>query len=411
MTDDSMAIVPAARAEIVRASGVDERLSQIRPYWQTKPLIERVKRLIAVDPSSACQRLFNAAVQDLKMKIVHAGVDLAREAAIAHSLPPVQRAEDVTESYSTMNVINLSYRMGLLERPEWKRLLRAYDIRGDLEHEDDEYEASIEDLTYVFGTCIEIVLSKDPVELLRVSDVKELVQSSGPVSLSVDFLDDYRRAPQPRQLEILRFLVSTALAGQNPDLVRQNAVEALRALRASTADQVKIDLVAQIQEGAPRRGPLDLARMKIAAASGALPYVRQAQVQATFNDYADRLYATGYGWRNWSSHGALLDELEDIGGLANCSAPVRPRVILWMVLCYLGEPGKYGHYGRNREVFYSNSAAPRIERLVRAAGPSVRPDIEQAMEEPRIKAAVKVAAIARRLDALLDLTEVAPTLT
>jgi hypothetical protein len=40
--------------------------------------------------------------------------------------------------------------MGLLPRPEWRRVTRCYEIRRDLEHEDDEYEATVEDCIYIF---------------------------------------------------------------------------------------------------------------------------------------------------------------------------------------------------------------------------------------------------------------------
>jgi hypothetical protein len=101
---------------------------------------------------------------------VRAGLDIAKLAADEHKLPPVAKAEDVLDNYSTTHVLDLAYRIGLLSRPEWRRLRRAYDIRRDLEHEDDEYEAEIGDIVYVFSTCIELVLARDPVELLRVSE-------------------------------------------------------------------------------------------------------------------------------------------------------------------------------------------------------------------------------------------------
>ena len=85
--------------------------------------------------------------------------DIARQVA-AHKLWPVQRAEDVLDDYSTLNILDLAYRMGLLTRPEWKRIRRAYEIRPDLEHEDDEYEAGVEDCVYIFSACIETVLSR-----------------------------------------------------------------------------------------------------------------------------------------------------------------------------------------------------------------------------------------------------------
>ena len=130
----------------------DDLLPQIREEWQARKLIHRVSKLLLVDPSSACQRLLNATVHDLREKIHIAGLDIASEAAKQNKLPTVGRAEDL-EHYTTMNILQLAYRMGLLTRTAWRRLLRAYDIRKDLEHEDDEYEANEADCLYIFQAC------------------------------------------------------------------------------------------------------------------------------------------------------------------------------------------------------------------------------------------------------------------
>ena len=103
-----------AKAEIVSASGVDLLLSTIRPEWQAKNLIHRVKKLISIDPSSACQRLLNASVHDLRNKIVIAGLDISKEVADRFHLPSITKIEDIMENYSTLKVIDLSYRMGIL---------------------------------------------------------------------------------------------------------------------------------------------------------------------------------------------------------------------------------------------------------------------------------------------------------
>ena len=117
-------------------------------------------------------------------------------------LPPVTKAEDV-ESYPTDKLLDLAYGMGILSRPEWHRMKRCYEIRRDLEHEDDEYEAGVEDCLYIFTTCIEVVLSRDPVHLLKVTDVKEVVERRQPFFPRQELLDDYANAPDARQLEIL----------------------------------------------------------------------------------------------------------------------------------------------------------------------------------------------------------------
>src|SRR6266581_9536236 len=86
MTSEEQSLAPTTKGALVVASGVDALLVTIRPAWQARSLIERVRRLVPVDPSSACQRIFNAAIHDLREKIVIAGVDIAREAAKQNKL-------------------------------------------------------------------------------------------------------------------------------------------------------------------------------------------------------------------------------------------------------------------------------------------------------------------------------------
>lgn len=213
MADNPLMLRPAQPAVVVHGL-----MARIRPHWQAKSLIERVQKLLPADPSSACQRLLNAAFHDLKDKVTLAGLDIAKQAAELAKLPPVGKAEDV-ENYSADKLLDLCYEMGLLARPEWRRMKRCYEIRRDLEHEDDEYEAGVEDCVYIFSTCIEVVLSKDPVQILRVTDVKSFIEKPERIYPSQELLDDYSQAPDPRQLEISKVLVATVLKAENADLV------------------------------------------------------------------------------------------------------------------------------------------------------------------------------------------------
>jgi len=311
-------------------------LAQIRPEWQAKRLVQRVISLLPVDASSACQRLLNAAIKDLQSKIVIAGIDLATEAAKLHKLPPVTKPDDVLENYSTTNTIDLAYRMGLLTRPEWRRLMRAYDIRKDLEHEDDEYEAQYEDCIYVFSTCIDIVLSKDPIELIRISDVKGIIESPDKASFTPDLLEDYGRAPEVRQTEIVRMLVGVARSPKQPDIVRQNAAEALRSLEPLTMGKVKITIASEIHDNLQGQvlQPVD---MKIAASIGAVPYLKQRRVSVFFADLADKLVKIPPDWENHSNHADPLNAIEDYGGLAVIPDDQLEPISRWMTRCYLGE--------------------------------------------------------------------------
>ena len=151
-------IIPVSSQVPAELSTVEQYLTRIRPEWQSTPLIQRVMRLLPVDPSSACQRLLNAAGHDLRSKIRYLGLDLAKDVADTFGLPHVNNDEEL-EDYPIARLYDLAFRLGLLNRAEWRRIHRAYEIRRDLEHEDDEYEASRGDLIYIFETAIDVVLS------------------------------------------------------------------------------------------------------------------------------------------------------------------------------------------------------------------------------------------------------------
>ena len=399
MANELVALVPTTSGQMVAAGGAEALLSQIRPSWQAKSLISRVKALLPVDPSSACQRLLNAAIHDLREKIVIAGLDVAQDAASLNKLPSVTKPEDVQE-YSTTHTLDLAYHMGLIARPEWRKLKRTYEIRKDLEHEDDQYEAGVEDCFYVFRTCIEIVLSRDPISPVKVVDVKDIINSPALIAISKEVLTDFEGAPDKRQLEIFKFLISTARDEKSTDIVRQNAIESLRAFKRVIRKSAQ-SAVGQFMQEFLKSKPIGLADMKISATAGITPYLKQAKVAQYFEEFLALLNGAGHSWKSNEQHGKLLDDFDDLGGLHAVPPAIRKEVVLWMVRCYIGEPGGYGH-GFQRPVFFSNVAAPRILSLFRDVGEMISGDLEEAGKQKIVNAAVSDKHVARRFEKLRD---------
>lgn len=405
MAKEPTALVPTVSGQMVAAGDPEALLSQIRPSWQVKSLITRVRTLLPVDPSSACQRLLNAAIHDLREKVIIAGLDVAQEAASLNKLPSVTKSEDVQE-YSTTHTLDLAYHMGLIARPEWRKLKRTYEIRKDLEHEDDQYEAGVEDCVYVCRTCIEIVLSRDPISPVKVVDVKEIINSPAEISISKEVVADFESAPDKRQLEIFKFLISTARDDKATDIVRQNAIECLRVFKTVLRKSAQSN-VGQFMQEFLRSKPIGLADMKISAAAGITPYLKQAKVSQFFAEFLTRLKEIGHSWTSYEQHGKILDDFDDVGGLHAVPSVTRQEVVLWMVRCYIGEPGGYGH-GIHRPVFFSNVAAPRILGFFREAGELVAGDLEESTKQKPVKAAISDKHVARRLEKLRDIIEDKP---
>ncbi|MFA4837755.1 MAG: hypothetical protein WC749_17030 [Dehalococcoidia bacterium] len=401
MQENELIISP--NVSLVHDSEVPGLLSKVRPSWQAKDLINRVRKLIDVDPSSACQRLFNAAIHDLREKVVIAGIDIAKQAAKQHKLPSIEKDEDV-EEYSTSNLITLAFRMGLLTRPEWRRVSRCYEIRRDLEHEDNEYEAGIEDCIYIFKTCVEVILAVDPVHLLRVEDVKQVIEQPTPTFPSDALLEEYEHAPQPRQEEICKFLISVALDDSQSEVVRQNACIVLSHIRPRTQDPVKLRLAGHIQDRVDRRG-LDRLHMLVAVSAGVVPYLKKAYVSDYFKAIFQQMQAVGHHWRGFNQHGELLRSFQEVGDLELCPPLVRPSILKWLVLAYLGVPGGQTVYGNIRNVYYSNTAAPLIEEIMRNSKQLIKDELKSLAQDKDVKKVCSNLHIAKRYESLLDIVE------
>jgi len=397
-------LIPLPSAELIKASDAPFMLDKIRPAWQAKSLIDRVRKLLDVDPSSACQRLLNAAIHDLREKVLIAGLDIAGEAARQNSLPPVSKPDDI-ENYPTAKLIDLSYRIGLLARPEWRRVHRCYEIRRDLEHEDDEYEAGVEDCIYIFKTCVEVILARDPIHVLRVTDVKILVEQAAPAAPSAALLQDYERAPQPRQEEISKFLIAIATDKAQSDVVQQNAHALLTAMSPLTLNPVKLSLAAHLQEKINRNTGLDRRSARVAIASGVFPYLRQSQREDFFGDVYAQMEKVGHRWGAHSEHGELLRTFSEFGGLIHCPPVIRLKILKFLVLLYIGEPGGRTSYGNVRNVFYSNVGAPLAADIIRKAEGGVGDQVRELRKDKDFKYPLSDQHVARRFESLLDYVE------
>lgn len=389
-------IIPAG--EPISKSGIETLLDGIRPVWKGKNLIQRVTRLLPIDPSSACQRLFNAAVHDLKEKILIVGVDVANDTATKYKLPPISKEEDILE-YNVSKTIDLAYRIGILKRPEWRRIHRCYEIRRDLEHEDDEYEAVLEDCFYIFKTSIDVVLSADPIELLKVTDAKDLVEASDSISVSEEFLTDYQSAPKGRKKEITELLISFASDDDKPDIVRENSIELLRHIKPITDKTVTIDIAAILEAKLERAG-IDLKIAKISQACGALGYFKKVRLKDFFEKIRLGLKDTG---TSWSQQKRACAKLEDVGGLKYCPKEVYQNLLYQLVRIYIGERS-YGPNSGYRPVFYSNGAAPIISRIIEDENGEAQAALEKLRKDKRIKRDLEDKYLLRRFEYLVDLT-------
>jgi len=398
-----MEIVRHPNYELVQSAGINNILDSIRPQWRSRRLIERVMILIKTDPSSACQRILNAAIQDLREKIIIAGSDIAKDAALANKLPPISKSEDI-ESYSTKNIIDLSHYIGLLNRPDWRRLTRCYEIRRDLEHEDDEYEAGVEDCVYIFKTTVDVVLAKDPIRILSVMDVAKLIESPVPVILSLEYLEDYKHAPKQRQIDIIKMLIGRFLDEKSPEIMKDNVVICLKSLKEITQDSVKVDLGALYQQNNGKK-QLNDNIVYVMHHAGIFYYFTSALKDDYYNQLLKLFDTTGYHWSKNKSHTELLQKLIDAGELEYMSSHILDNFILWLFKCYIGEKGGYG-FGVNRQVFFSNAGSKISIEIIKNNKEKIKQRFRdnENLDKEIIKL-LDTQEIERRYDQLIDIID------
>ena len=398
----SKGVIEFQAVDLPDESNLQVLLNGIRFEWQAKKLISRVRKLLNVDPSSACQKILNAAMHDLREKIAIAGIDIAQEAAKQQKLPPITGQEEL-EDYPTSKLIDLAYRMGLLSRAEWRRVSRCYEIRRDLEHEDDEYEASFEDCVYVFGTCIEVILSREPIVLVKVTDFKDLIEQATSIIPDDSLLVDYKGAPQRRQEEVLKFLISHALDKEKSDIIQQNAYKCLSYLCPLTHQAVFVKVGEHLQKKAGRK--IDERMARVAHAAGVFAYLRRSARVSLYGELLKRFRQVGIRWTANEQHGGLLRSFMESGGLEYCPDEVKTDFLKWLVLTYLGEPGGLTSFGNIRHVFYSNSAAPLIRDIVASCAPRIHQELVVLREDDEIMPAIRDEYVARRFEALIRISK------
>ena len=85
------------------------------------------------------------------------------------------------------------------------------------------------------------------------------------------------------------------------------------------------------------------------------------------------------------SHGDLLRSFKEVGGLLYCPKDVRKEILYWLVVTYLGEPGRVTRYGNLRHVFYSDTAAPLIEEIIREVNGLISEEIQELAKRKTVK--------------------------
>jgi hypothetical protein len=239
---------------------------------------------------------------------------------------------------------------------------------------------------------------------LKVKDVRNLIEQPSSIVPDETLLTDYERAPQPRQEEIMKFLLSVALDKNQSDLVQQNAFLTLSHLQSRTHNQVILKLGSHLQNQIGRNG-IDTRIARVANAAGIFPHLRQTARKDFFEDFYKKMEKVSIYWSAYEHHGELLRNFKECGALNACPEETRNKILKWLTLTYIGTPGGRTSYGNIRNVFYSNSAAPLIADIISNSSDLIKEELKNLSKDKDIKQAISNQHVSRRYEDLIDLAE------
>src|SRR5690606_38872965 len=146
---------------------------------------------------------------------------------------------------------------------------------------------------------------------------KDIIQQSTPVVADESLIQDFNGAPNPRQSEIAKFLISIALDKTQSDIVQQNAYNFLQNIAPFIQNAVKLELAAEFEKRLGRSS-LDLRHARVALAAGVFSYLRKTKIKDLFGGVYAQMENIGTHWSSHSQHGELLRSFQEIGGIDTC---------------------------------------------------------------------------------------------
>ncbi|MDY0138223.1 MAG: hypothetical protein RBR50_00805 [Candidatus Izemoplasmatales bacterium] len=365
--------------------------------------LHKISAILLVDPGMAAQKMFNVGISELKTKIKTWGLKEISEIAVQRGLPKISNEEELI-NYKTRDIIKLSGIVGILTNANKSRLDLAYDMRNLIEHEDSHYEATNEEVQFIFSVVIDAILSVEIIEPISVTEIQELINSAEKLTrIDESLIEKYESSATFRQVQVLERLINVALDESKADIVRTNAFNLLQVFRNYVKTEARMQLVEKFITAPISKKKIDIQTVKVFNAIGIVAYVSKSTMRTVYEKLISEVEKTSVNWNFYSDHIRVLSVFEDIGYFKYCPENLLYRILIWMAELYIGTPGGYGYYGRNRKVFYSDAGVDYVQEIVANSKELFIPYMSELLKDAKLLQKTKNQYIKERLNNFIDL--------
>lgn len=377
---------------------LQKELSSIRSELHEDPYIqEATKTLAAGALRSTIGSYWNAVVHDLRVKIIHRGLDLFnKEAAITKS---ISEYDDFQNHITDYALIEGAYQTGVIDWEGRKMLQQAREVRNIFDGHPKSSDPTILKVFSMIADCNRYVLSQPmPMPIIDINQYIITMDSHNYDQNELAVEQALSELPETYKNELANKLFSQYTKDNTSTSLRSNIEFTYpilwKLLPKATRKQIGLRLDQNLVAGDVQ--VIELSTSILSIVDG-LRYASETSRKIIYEPLVSSLEDS---LDDWKSEALLIKKLDKLGSVVPLE--LVPRLVEAMTLTYVGYKGYSNQFERSN--FYSNSAAPRISKMFeRFDRTAINAFIDTVKENKVLKSRIKFRGQLDRLRSLGDL--------
>jgi hypothetical protein len=350
------ALIPVTHVKM--AALIENTLDRVRDDLIESPYIIEALRVLPVRGyRSAIGNVWNAAVDDLRNKVIHRSLPLFNKAVQLRR--EVKRYEDFQNFVTDDDLIDGAREIGVIGWEAAKVLKHAKETRHIFDGHPRSSEPSAIKVLAMLDDCVRYVLAEPyPLEVVDIDDYISTMQTADFDRSEVAITNAITDLPEVYKKELIHRLFDAYIHTNAPTDLRSNIELAAPILWKSLEKDLKLQVV--------RRVDKQIAKGKAASTRDAFQFVRVVKASAYLSPMAKSYLLEPLVAKLVDSLDQWTDENEAVEALVPYASIIPADLIQDYVsgitLTYIGYMGHSSHWSRRD--FYADLAALRIPKMM-----------------------------------------------
>ena len=346
---------PLSREE---ASFLNAELRNVRDEFVGNPYVQEAAVVLSAGGyRSAIGSYWNAVVDDLRRKIAHRSLDLFNKEVSPKR--EIKTYEDFQDHVTDYDLIEGAFKIGVIGWEAKKLLHQARETRNIFDGHPASSSPNIFKVLSMITDCNRYVLSQDyPVPIIEIDSYLSTMDSPSFAKNEIAIEQAFSDLPQIYKTELANKLYNSYLHDSSSTELRANIEFCLPILWAFLSKEDRLQIGKRVDKEIVNGDQIKIKKAIdfLSLTSNGLRYISNASRRGIFEPAIKRLEEN---LDNWAEEAKAVSYLERLG--TSIPEELLERYVTSLILTFVGRRGNSLYYSRTD--FYSDSAAPVIERL------------------------------------------------